>query len=531
MEYDDIIKELGSFGKYQRRVFFLISIPCLLTGFGAPATSFILGNHKHRCKLPFYENDTFAVQSETHLEIINGTIPRNSDGTFSKCTIVVNGTEKKCSEWVYDQSQFERTVTSDFNLVCDNLHIRSHVKISLLVGFLMASMVSQLADVVGRRFMAIALSTAQIGIVFAIPFSSSIPMFAALRFFEGLCILAFYQVYFAIVIELVGPSERILAGAIPNLFWCFGQFLLILLVYFERDWFYVMLFLAMPTIYSLIFWIPGLVPESPRWLTARGRIEEASKILTKMAKVNKVHKKFDAYKIKQDSDPGMMIILKELLHSKVLLKRLLIVVSNWFTVSFIYYGLTLNIDSLGGNLYANYALLVLVELAGYCVIFFLNMTGRKPLHLVAIFGCGVASIGSILLILFAENTLYWLHILLALVSRFGISVLFAVLYIYTGELFPTVIRSIVMGTVSIGARVGSMISPYLYDITDGKMGKMLPLIVYAVLTITVGLLSMRLPETNKQKLIETVHEVNERNADLVSHYEDIDESVEALQLK
>jgi hypothetical protein len=42
------------------------------------------------------------------------------------------------------------------------------------------------------------------------------------------------------------------------------------------------------------------------------------------------------------------------------------------------------------------------------------------------------------------------------------------------------------------------------------MGKMLPLIVYAVLTITVGLLSIRLPETNKRKLIATVHEAEER---------------------
>ena len=64
------------------------------------------------------------------------------------------------------------------------------------------------------------------------------------------------------------------------------------------------------------------------------------------------------------------------------------------------------------------------------------------------------------------TALYWLHITLALISRFGISALFAVLYVYTGELFPTVIRSIVMGTVSIGARIGSIISPYLYDIVS-----------------------------------------------------------------
>lgn len=74
-----------------------------------------------------------------------------------------------------------------------------------------------------------------------------------------------------------------------------------------------------------------------------------------------------------------------------------------FVVSFIYYGLTTNVGSLGGNMYENFALLVLMELAGTSVIFFLNITGRRPVHLVSIFGCGIASIGSIILIQFAEH--------------------------------------------------------------------------------------------------------------------------------
>ena len=70
---------------------------------------------------------------------------------------------------------------------------------------------------------------------------------------------------------------------------------------------------------------------------------------------------------------------------------------------------------------------------------------------------------------FRFSALHWLHILLSLVSRFGIAVLFGVLYVYTGELFPTVIRSIVMGTVSVGARIGSIISPYLYDVVSNNL--------------------------------------------------------------
>ncbi|XP_065929255.1 organic cation transporter protein isoform X2 [Magallana gigas] len=509
MDYDDVIQELGSFGKFQRRILFFISIPLLLTGFGAPATSFILVNQPHRCKIPSYENDTYAIQSASHQEIINRTIPRTSEGSYAECTVIVNGTEQKCSKWVYDQSQFIRTVTSDFNLVCDNTIIRSHLKTTYLFGFMAASMVSQLSDIFGRRPMLLGLYTLNVIVVFSIPFSISVPMFAALRFFEGLCNLASYQVAFVMVIELVGPVPRVYVANWSLIAWCFGLFLFTLLVYCERNWFYLMLWLAIPTIPPLVLWIPGVITESPRWLLARGRTTEASKILTKMARANNAQKKFDASKIKKEPDPGIRVILRELFHSKLLLKRLAIITSNWFVVSFIYYGLTTNVGSLGGNMYENFALLVLMELAGTSVIFFLNITGRRPVHLVSIFGCCIASIGSIMLIQFAEHSLYWLHILVALVSRFGISALFAVLYVYTGELFPTVVRSIIIGTVNMGARVGSMISPYLYDITDGKLGKMLPLIVYAVLTITVGLVSLRLPETNKRKLTETVEEAGQ----------------------
>jgi MFS family permease len=56
----------------------------------------------------------------------------------------------------------------------------------------------------------------------------------------------------------------------------------------------------------------------------------------------------------------------------------------------------------------------------------------------------------------------WLLVVFAMVGKFGISAAYGEIYIYTGELFPTVVRSFVLGFCGVGAGIGSTISPYLY---------------------------------------------------------------------
>ena len=54
-----------------------------------------------------------------------------------------------------------------------------------------------------------------------------------------------------------------------------------------------------------------------------------------------------------------------------------------------------------------------------------------------------------------------LTIVLAFIGKAGASAAFGIVYIFTAELLPTVVRNAAMGSCSCAARVGSMLAPYI----------------------------------------------------------------------
>ena len=62
--------------------------------------------------------------------------------------------------------------------------------------------------------------------------------------------------------------------------------------------------------------------------------------------------------------------------------------------------------------------------------------------------------------------LNWITVVLANVGKFGISAAFAVIYVWSAELFPTMVRNSGMGSSSMMARVGGMVCPYIADLVS-----------------------------------------------------------------
>lgn len=63
--------------------------------------------------------------------------------------------------------------------------------------------------------------------------------------------------------------------------------------------------------------------------------------------------------------------------------------------------------------------------------------------------------------IFVIADLMELATLLEMLGKLGVTAAFCVVYAVTSELFPTVVRNMAMGTCSMTARIGSIVSPFI----------------------------------------------------------------------
>ncbi|KAK3096797.1 hypothetical protein FSP39_003389 [Pinctada imbricata] len=245
-----------------------------------------------------------------------------------------------------------------------------------------------------------------------------------------------------------------------------GELWLALFAYLIRNWKWLYFSCALFYIPFLIYLRPGVLPESPRWLISKGRTDEAFKTIQKAAKVNKVSlpKGANALKVSDQESLPFSTILRQLGRSRKLLIYLAIAMSNWFVVAMTTFGMKMNISHLGSNVYTSFTITVIADTLGTLLMFTMDRVGHKRLLVISVLSTGAACTVSFILILFVDNVSEWLVITFVMIGKLFNATEFGMAYTYTGELFPTDIRAFVLGSCSFFARIGSLASPYLYQI-------------------------------------------------------------------
>ncbi|MCP9260573.1 Organic cation transporter 1 [Dirofilaria immitis] len=246
-----------------------------------------------------------------------------------------------------------------------------------------------------------------------------------------------------------------------------------------------------------------IIPESPRWLVSVGRHAEAINIIKRLAKINgrndvdvddlmarvelvaeSMTKNWLSWLRKFTRNCDLTIHsnvynLFDLFRTPNLRKKTVLITYIWFVNAVVYNCLTYNISNLPVNDFLSFIINGAVELPAYFLVWpLLDAVGRRWSLAGPMIIAGLACVSTIFTSI-SQGELSWVVLyelwsaelnwadhplfiaIMAYVGKFGIAGSFAVIYLFSGELYPTVLRAIGMGMSSMVAGSGLILAPYV----------------------------------------------------------------------
>ncbi|EDW72352.1 uncharacterized protein Dwil_GK20880 [Drosophila willistoni] len=533
MDFDEVLKEVGSFGLYQKIVICSVLLPAALPcAFHAYSQLFIAATPQHWCRVP--ELEPWTVD---YVQLVkNLSIPRKS-GVYAECSMFARNysdlvryleyrppidllrqqaehlikTEESvqvvpCQHgWHYDKSIYPSTVVQEWNLVCDRSYYVTLALVIFGLGGLLGNYVfGYLVDLWGRRPSFYAYLLLEIVACAASAFAWNYYSWLGLRFVVGLTVPAILASPYVLAIELVGPERRVFCTIVSNIAYSMGLVVLAGVVYLVRDWRDLSLAVSLPLL--MLFSCFFVLPESPRWLMAVGQTKRAIRILKVMARVNgvRVNREFmerlqlrlvstQAAEAAATAHYGIL----DLFRGTNMRRKTLIITFIWFANTSVYVGLSYYAPALGGDEIWNFFLAGAVEMPTYLLLWpGLSYFGRRWILFISMLVGGVACVATFL---YPDITL-----LLYCIGKMGISSSFVVLPLLASELYPTVVRGLGMSFSSVVAMIGPIVIPIINHM--GQQMLALPLIIMGCLLILGGFASLLLPETRGRNLPQSLEQ-------------------------
>ncbi|XP_039888178.1 solute carrier family 22 member 5-like isoform X3 [Simochromis diagramma] len=252
-----------------------------------------------------------------------------------------------------------------------------------------------------------------------------------------------------------------------------------------------------------------LIPESPRWLLSQGRVEEAENIVKYAAKKNKVEAPqviFDDYDSPANkTQANERHSIFSLLRTANIRNTSIILCLVWFTLSTGYFGLSLNTSRLHADPFISCFISAAVEVPAYITSWLALQYFPRRLAVISILLLGGVSLYFIQVV---PHGLSYLSITLEMVGKFGITTGTALMFVYTAELFPTVLRNTATGMCTTVSRVGSCIAPFLLKLS--QYFKYLPYITLGTLAVVSAFTTVFLPESFGRPLPQTIEQMHKR---------------------
>ncbi|KFP90593.1 PREDICTED: solute carrier family 22 member 3-like [Apaloderma vittatum] len=276
--FDEVLKEAGEFGRFQKRVFFLLC-QTGITFSSLFASVVFLGRApgSYWCRIPgaaeLSERCGWTIEEERNFTVL--PLPLGNGSSSGQCERldVVWDTSISCTSplasyrnsstsnlplitchnnWVYEQPH--SSIISEYNLVCGNAWMLDLSQAILNLGFLAGAFIlGYAADRYGRILIYL-LSCLGVGICgIIVAFAPNFTVFLIFRFLQGMFGKGTWLTCYVIVTEIVGSDQRIV-GIVIQIFFTLGIMILPGIAYLAPTWQGIQLAISLPNFLFLLYY-------------------------------------------------------------------------------------------------------------------------------------------------------------------------------------------------------------------------------------------------------------------------------------
>ncbi|KAM3600848.1 uncharacterized protein V6R79_003613 [Siganus canaliculatus] len=536
MAFGDLLEIVGSTGRFQIMHVILLCVPVLMMASHNLLQNFVASVPHHFCSA----HSNLSQQQLSPEEALLITVPVDHKGMPQRCQRYVtpqwhllarNGTSgsgedgytedvfeadlQGCTDgWSYNMTERSSTIISDWDLVCDLRSLKEMGQTVYMGGVLVGALVfGGLSDRYGRRILLLISNLLMAVSGTCAAFSTSFPVFCVFRFGCGMALSGLGLNTFSLIVEWIPTRVRTVVGTVTGYCYTVGQLILAVMAYFIRDWRWLTLAVSLP--FYVFFLYAWWFHESSRWLVLSNQPEQAIKNLKSVAKFNgrrEEGEKIDIKMVQESMKKEMSGVqgsysVLDLFRTPTMRKMTIYLSAVWLSTSFAYYGLAMDLQKFGVNIYLIQVIFGAVDIPAKVVVTVsMSFFGRRPSQSGALIVAGV----TVLINLLVPSDKQTVRTCLAVVGKGCLAASFNCCYLYSGELYPTIIRQNGMGWVSMMARVGAMVAPMV--LLTGDYIPWLPGLIYGGAPILSGVAAIFLPETLGSPLPDTIQDVEDRGS-------------------